>query len=51
MLLAIKFATMARQLINMADPPAPSNAAIAKISYFAVSHSSQPNKTHMHPPN
>ena len=51
MLLAIKFATMARQLINMADPPAPSNAAIAKISYFAESHFSQPNKTHMHPPN
>ena len=51
MLLAIKFATMARQLINMADPPAPSNAAIAKISYLAVSHCSQPNNTHMHPPN
>ena len=50
MLDPIKLATIARQLINIADPPAPNNTAIGKISYCAVSHFSQPNKTQIHPP-
>ena len=50
MLVAIKLATIARQLINIAEPPAPNNIAMGKISYCAVSHFSQPNSTQIHPP-